>query len=148
MKLKYKIKQITDFRYNVYQFCKNVPLFLRLAWGWRKWDSVHTLDVFCQLLDEHAKDLEQDDCHINAHKYARRARTSAGLLRQAYDLNYTKINERHSKLLMKHFTSRRLMSKLDVYSLEKLSRSTQEIAKGQKLVAWAYLNKYIEHFWT
>lgn len=148
MKLRRKLRDIIEFRYYIYQFCRNVPLFLKFAWYWRRWESMHSLDVFCQLLDEHAKDLAQDVCHINAHKYARRARTAAGLLRQAYDLNYTKINERHSKLLMKHFTNRKLMSKLDVYSLEKLSNSTQEIAKSQKLMAWAYLNKYIEHFWS
>lgn len=62
-----------DLYYSIKAFLKNLPLFLWLAWDWRKWDSSFTIRIIVILLREHAKDQLKDQWHIHNVKRSRQA---------------------------------------------------------------------------
>ena len=140
--------------YDLKQFFRNLPLFLKLAWGWRNWDSTHTIDVLVALIKEHAKDQLADKWHINHVKRYRKAMQMSGLLEQAYSpyryptLNYLRSKVKRTiedgKLVIKCNGNEEILYKM----LLTADNKTAEIIEARKAYAWEFLNKHIERMWS
>lgn len=159
MKLKTKIRH---FYYDCKQFVRNLPLFIKQAWRWRRYDSCYSLNVFVELLKAHAHDQLADPWHLNADKRYRQCMRAAGQLEQAYDEN---IKDK-SYLALIHNNPINFIPYKDDTELVELTHSyktTEEYyiqmskiiqerlnkqEKERKQAAWAYINKHIEEWWT
>lgn len=159
MKLKTKIQH---FYYDCRQFVSNLPLFIKQAWHWRSWDSCHSLDIFIELLKQHAHDQKKDKYHINADKRYRQCMRAAGQLEQAYD---DTIKDKSYRNLLDNNPIKWLPYKNDddlvqlshdyhkseeyYAQMSKIIRTRlDKQEKERKQAAWAYINKHIEEWWT
>jgi hypothetical protein len=143
-----------DIYYNIKALIRNLPLFLRLAWNWRKWDSHYTIDVLVVLIREHAKDQLADKHHLHHVKRYRTAMIAARLIEQAYG-DYRHLSEKYidskreyclenNKVIIKYSGDAEMLDKMIKVAYAKAS----EIKKERKAYAWAYLNKHIERMWS
>jgi hypothetical protein len=145
---------MTDLYYNVKAFIRNLPLFLRLAWGWRRWDSQFTIDALVILLREHAKDQLADQFHVNKKKRHKQAMYCAGLIERAYgDYEYPahtylrtkmKYSVEGGRFTVKYLGNKELLDKMIKLAYDKQN----DIVKARKAYAWDYLNKHIERMWS
>lgn len=148
-----------DFYYNLKAFLKNLPLFLRLAWSWRKWDAQHTVDVLVILVKEHAIDCKNDKWHANTEVRYRQAMRAAAQLERAYGyykypaLNFlykkypfvkTKTPEGYTCWKHDYKGKDALIEKMFKLAMDKESKIEEE----RKKEAWEYLGKVIERFWS
>lgn len=143
-----------DFYYNIKAFLRNLPLFLSLAWGWRKWDSQFTIDALVVLLKEHAKDQLADKHHLHHVQRYRQAMHCAGLLEQAYsDYHYPSVlylrKKRKPTIADHRFTmhydgNQEILDKMSKLAYDKETA----IVKARKAYAWEFLGKHIERMWS
>lgn len=140
--------------YNIKAFLRNLPLFIKLAWNWRKWDSSYSIDVLVVLIREHAYDQLSDKWHSNNIKRYRQSLTAAALLEQAYatydhpSMKYLDIKRKYTldngRLIIKYSGNKEILDKM-----HKLAYDKEELTiKARKEFAWDYLNKHIERMWT
>lgn len=145
--------------YKCRAFVLNLYLFLGLAWHWRPWDSHYTIDVLVKLLKKQAKCLKENDNHVGAQRVSRRCYTAAGLLDKAYNRD---IDKTVLYCIEKRKLEFRQLDNSDLYTLEDTGTFDRRIIKGMEKIAtarekkseaeakkeaWAYLCKYVEHFW-
>jgi hypothetical protein len=110
-----------------------------------------------KLLKRQAKFLKENDNHVGAQRTARRCYTAAGLLYKAYNKDvdkslvylmeknpwYTVKREVGYEMKTKYVTDKRIYD--GMYNAAQ-NRSKLEEVEAKK-AAWAYIAKYIEHFW-
>lgn len=156
----YLVKKWEDIYYPIKNFTQNLPVFIKMAWNWRSWDSHYTIEAFCVLLEEQAKALQKYDRHVGSLRCARRCFTAAGLLRTAYNrpvdktlvylmhrnpMFFVKIKDSSlSEMRRKQITDKRVYD--GMYEVAR-KRSDKAEATAKK-EAWEYIHKYIEHFWS
>lgn len=143
-----------DVYYGTKAFVKNLPLFLRLAWGWRKWDSHFSISIFVTLLEEHAKDQRADQWHTNSEKRYRQCMTAAKLLEQAYGEYHYPANKYLDKkrkmcckngcLTIVYSGNKEMLDKMSNIAYAK----EESIKEARKAFAWQYINKHIERMWS
>lgn len=144
--------------YNCINFISNLRLFIPMAWQWRSWDSHYSIDVLIKLLKAHAAVLMDDSHHKNHIKTARRCYTAAGLLDKAYNKEMDKTIESLMKrnpwprrrtrdgyiMTQEYETEKRIYD--GMYKAAVKRSDAAEVRMKQE--AWAYINKYIEYFWS
>jgi len=149
--------------YEVKVFLKNLPYFVKQAWVWRDYDYVYTIDSFADNLERLAKALKSD---THSRKKYRRCMTAAGLLRKAYSdstmiddksyINWTCNNIPCFSRIVSHCALNNMVELTykrkyplrysdNMYKL--IHRRIDKVEKERKKEAWAYIHKYIEHFW-
>jgi len=144
--------------YNIRNFIINLPLFLRMAWKWRPWDSGYTINAFCDMLEVNAKACKSG-YHVRGEQVYRRCMTASGKLRKAYDygvdptLSYLfKKNpicfrrietSKLSEMYTKQVTKKKIYD--GMYKIASDRGNKNEAAAKKE--AWEYVHKYIEHFW-
>lgn len=147
-----------DWYYDVKHFVNNLPLFLKLAWRWRGWDYMYTLDVLCELLEAQGK-LLKDGHLVSSRKRYKRCHAASGYIKKAYNGE----TDRSLSYLMKHnpcifknlgdtgYGELKINYAMDKKMYEGLWKiaNDREIRVHAELKrhAWEYLHKYIEHFW-
>ncbi len=150
--------------WEIKQFCRNLPHFVKQAWWWREWDSSYTLETFCQNLERLGRSIRETDRHTTSSKSGNRAMYAAHLLRQAYSDEMSK--EAIWWWDRNEFKSEEILGEEDkgmfrlsmVYrkgreeyekKLHKLIRDRDErIVKERKAYAWAYTIKHFERWWS
>ncbi len=143
-----------DWWWAVRNFINNIPLFLGLAWRYRRWDSHYSIVVFTRLLEENARCCRRGH-NVAAEKVYRRAMTAAGMLDRAYNYGFTD-DKAYMYLARKYpwnFENRQISRPYESGSLpDKLStfalKRAEKTEKQMKLEAWMYVNKYSSHFWS
>lgn len=143
--------------YNCKNFVRNLYLFIGLAWGWRPWDSHYTITVLIKLLKAQAPCLK-NGLNVRSEEVYRRCMTAAGKLDKAYNMDMDKtilyLLEKNRwytedtgnglyEMKTNYITDKRIYD-----GMYKVARKRSDKAEAQaKKEAWAYLHKYIEHFW-
>lgn len=148
---------LNTFYYNCKAFVRNLSLFIRLAWGWRPWDSHYTITVLVRLLKAQAPCLK-NGLNVRREEVYRRCMTAAGKLDKAYNRDIDKtvlyLMDKNPWYIVKYspgmyqmktqyVTDKRIYS--GMYEVAR-KRSDKAEAEAKK-EAWEYLHKYIEHFW-
>ncbi len=144
--------------YNIKRFRRNLPMFVKMAWNWRSWDYTYTIEALCVMLTEQAHVLKVGHCTRSEELY-RRCMTASGLIRKAYlnddtDVSTTYLlrknptyfrrkDEKYSELVREYNTKKELFDK--IYNVA--SKRVEKAERAREQEAWAYLNKYIRHFW-
>lgn len=149
--------KLSDYYYNVRGFKNNLRLFIRLAWGWRPWDSHYTITVLVELLKAQAPCLKSG-LHVRRDQVYRRCMAAAGKLDKAYSKDMDKtivyllqknswytepISDGMFSMKTKYITDKRIYDGMYEAARKRSEKEEQEAKKE----AWEYLNKYIEHFW-
>jgi len=149
---------LETYYYNVENFLRNLPLFIKMAWRWRSWDYIYTINSLCAMLEQSAKMTRKNSHHQGAEKTYRRQLTAAGLIRKAYDdktdatISYLikknhhffkRISPNLLELCQKEVTCPRIYD--GMYSVAQKRSSDAE--QKRKDEAWFYLKKYLENFW-
>lgn len=149
-----------NWYYNIKQFCRNLPLFLRLAWKWRGWDSHYSIMAFVELLKATAKSIKKYGHLANSEKRYRKCMMAAGLLDKAYN---TEISKSLDYLYTKNkwYTERckdaphLYEMKTDYKTPEHIYNAMWDIAHKRdekeqaerKQYAWKFIHKHIEYWW-
>jgi hypothetical protein len=149
--------RIVSWYYNVKQFLRNLPLFIKLAWNWRSWDSQYTITVFYSLLRKNAQAINQGYNHRNRY---RRCLTAAAKLERAYNFSeindkgyrylretnpckFEKVGDYYTKLVYDYKISEEYYKKRWNVVHKRVDREEKELKQD----AWNYVHKYIETFW-
>ncbi len=154
-----KIKDKLGY-YEVRAFCQNLPFFLKAAWKFRTWDSSYNINLFADSLELTAKTLKGGHALL-AEKQYRRCMTASGLLRRAYDGRAIDDKSLHNWMKRNSLIWRKL-DRSNLYEMDTESVDTKDYAdkmwkiiqkrrdaleKSRKEEAWAYIHKWVEHFW-
>lgn len=145
---------IRDFYRNIKAFVKNLPMFLKMAWTWRWWDSEYTIDVLVTLLQKQARGLRNGYC-VDSETTYRRCMTAAGKLDRAYNRDIDKVIcyllHKNPPACVARWVKKNELSDKQKEICNKMYKVAQKRdAKNEakaKAEAWAYLAKYVEHFW-
>lgn len=147
--------------YNATNMYANLKFFMPHIIHMRSWDSHYQITLFCDSLKFLAHGLKvQDHCVLSDRNY-KRCLFAAQRLRNAYDdrsyldKSYQRLLEANPvkfiKLPSDHsFMTHDYSPKGEEYysKMWKLIHKRQEAAiKAEKAAAWAYIHKYIEHWW-
>lgn len=143
-----------NFYYDCKAFLRNLPLFLKMAWHWRKWDSQYTIDALVVLIREHAYDQLADKWHIHNVKRYRQAMIAAKLIEQAYgdykhpSMKYINKKRKYclesSRLTIEYSGNKEMLDKMHKLAYDK----EEATIKARKAFAWDYLNKHVERMWS
>lgn len=154
------VKDVFNY-YEIKQFLKNLPHFVKQAWYWRSWDSAYSIECFCQNLERLGRSLRDVDRHTTAQHQYKRCMTAAWMLRKAYaDDKHTDKSVRkwwgNNKPVWREISNSELVQ-LDYrrkYSKEYSEKMYKVITKRldaietqRKQDAWTYIHKHIEQFW-
>lgn len=143
-----------DWYYKVRAFLHNLPKFIALAWNYRSWDSVYSVNVFIELLEDNALSCKNGHCTRSERLY-RRGMTAAGLLHKAYDYNLCDdkasmyLHKKYpyklesGKGFLRGFEKGSIPDKMDAIADKRIAR----LSKSLKKEAWEYVNKYVDHLW-
>ena len=149
--------------YELKNFFKNLPHFLKQAWQFRSFDYSYSIEAFCKNLDRVAEALKNDRWHKGAKKHYRRCKTAAGMLRKAYnysacdDKGYQAWADANPIFFEKSRKGADLVEMKTKYKNNKvysdkmyaiIRKRVDRIEKQQKDEAWAYLQKHVESFWS
>ena len=149
--------KVKIFYYDIRNFMRNLPHFLKLAWKWHWFDYYYTLGVFCDNLRRMGDKIEKQGNSVLSKRTGRRAKIAANMLDRAYNGNKT-TDKSLCNYLTNHSNMIRDLRGTDIaeskynreYSdklFKVIVKRLDESEKRRKEEAWAYLVKYIEHFW-